>query len=117
MTRKIPRHSLLIGLAFLIPTVTSLPVFAGEEPVSQIGTTVKFGDLDLNTDAGRRELLERLSKAAGRVCERYANAHWALGYYQVYSSCVHNSLSAAVNKVHDEHVSALFAATRAPETP
>lgn len=79
-----------------------------------MGATVKFGDLDLNTDAGRRELLERLSRAASRVCEQYANALWALGYYQIYSSCLRNSLAAAVNKVHDAQVSALLAATDSP---
>jgi UrcA family protein len=72
---------------------------------------VKFGDLDLNTDAGRRELLDRLSKAAGRVCAEYATPEWALGYYQVYSSCFQSTLAAAVEKIHHEKVSALFAAT------
>jgi UrcA family protein len=75
---------------------------------------VKFGDLDLNTDAGSRELLDRLSKATARVCEQYANANWALGYSQVYRSCFESTLAAAVDKIHQEQVSALFAATSRP---
>jgi len=73
------------------------------------GIAVKVGDLDLNTDAGRHELLDRLSKAAGGVCEQFANANWALGYYQVYSSCFRSTLAAAVEKIHQEQVSAPFA--------
>jgi UrcA family protein len=112
MTLKIPSSSLLISLAFLLSTATCLPASAGDQPVNEgPRTTVKAGDLDLNTDAGRRELLDRLSKAAGRVCEEYANAEWALGYYQVYSACFQSTLAAAVDKIHDKQVSALFAAT------
>ena len=105
-------HSLLISLGFLLSTVACLPASAGDQPVNQgPSTTVKVADLDLNTDAGRHELLDRLSNAAGRVCEQYANANWALGYYQVYSSCFRSTLTVAVEKVHQEQVSALFAAT------
>jgi hypothetical protein len=72
---------------------------------------VKFGDLDLNTDAGRRELLDRLRKAARRVC-----AHEAAGHFfgDVYGSCYSSTLAAAVAKVHHEQVSALFAAMSRP---
>jgi UrcA family protein len=112
MNLQIPScRSLLISLAFFLFVATCFPAFAGDQPVDQgPGTTVKFGDLDLNTDAGRRELLDRLSKAAGRVCEQYANSHWALGYQQVYNSCFRSSLAAAVDRVHHEQVSALSAA-------
>jgi UrcA family protein len=119
MTFQIPScHGLLISLAFFLSAATCLPASAGDQSVNQgPSTIVKVGDLDLNTDAGRRELLDRLSKAAGRVCEQYANANWTLGYYQVYSSCFRSSLAAAVDKIHREQVSALFAATSLPNTP
>ncbi len=81
-----------------------------------LSTTVKFGDLDLNTDAGRRELLDRLSKAAGGVCQQYAHAYFLLDYPQVYTSCFRSTLAAAVDKIHHEQVSALFAATSRPNT-
>jgi UrcA family protein len=111
-------HRLLISLAFFLSAATCLPASAADHPVNQgPSTTVKVGDLDLNTDAGRRELLDRLSKAAGRVCEAYANVNWTLGYYEVYSSCFRDSLAAAVEKIHHEQVSALFVATSHRNTP
>ena len=119
MTFQIPScHRLLICLAFFLSAAACLPASAGDQPMNQgPSAIVKIGDLDLNTDAGRRELLDRLSKAAARVCEEYANANWTLGYYQVYSSCFRSSLAAAVDKIHHEQVSALFAATSLPNTP
>ena len=102
---------LLIGFAFFLSTVVCFPAIAGDQSVNQgPRTIVKFGDLDLNTDAGRRELLDRLSKAAGRVCAEFASAEWALGYYRVYSTCFRSTLAAAVEKIHHEQVSALSAA-------
>ena len=63
MTLQIPsRYRLLIGLGLLLSTLLCLPGYAGDQSLNQEpSTTVKFGDLDLNTDAGRRELLDRLS--------------------------------------------------------
>ena len=113
MTLQIPScHHLLISLAFFLAATTCLPASAGDHPVNEgPSTRVKFGDLDLNTDAGRRQLLDRLNKAASRVCEDYANLNWSLGYREVYGSCFQNTLAAAVDKIHNEQVSALFAAT------
>ena len=111
-------HRLLISLAFFLSAATCLPASAGDQPINQgPSTIVKVGDLDLNTDAGRRALLDRLGKAAARVCEEYANANWSLGYRQVYTSCFRSSLAAAVDKIHHEQVSALFAATSLPNMP
>ena len=110
-------HRLLISLAFLVCAVTCLPASAGDYSVNQgPSTRVTAGDLDLNTDAGRHELLDRLSKAASRVCAEYASTNWSLGYAHVYRSCYHSTLASAVDKVHHEQVSALFAATSPPQT-
>ena len=110
-------HRLLISLAFLVSAATCLPASAGEYSVNQgPSMRVKAGDLDLNTDAGRHELLDRLSKAASRVCAEYASANWVLGYAPVYRSCFQSTLAAAVDKIHHEQVSALFAATSPPKT-
>jgi UrcA family protein len=73
-------------------------------------TTVKVGDLDLNTGAGRRELLDRLSKAADHVCVEQARSLAALGYSQVHLACYRRTLAAAVDKVHHAQLFALFAA-------
>ena len=105
-------HRLLISVAFLVSAATCLPASAGDTSVNQEPSTrVKVGDLDLNTDAGRHELLDRLDKAASRVCAEYASANWSLGYARVYASCYKSTLAAAVDKLHQEKVSALFAAT------
>ena len=71
---------------------------------------MKFADLDLNTDAGRRELLDRLSKAARRVCAEDAMLHSDPGYPMVLGSCCYDhTLAAAVDKVHHAQLSALAA--------
>ena len=118
MTLQIPSsHHLLISLAFFLSTATWLPASAGDYSVNQgPSTRVTAGDLDLNTDAGRHELLDRLSKAANRVCEDYAYLYWSHGYLEVYRSCFQSTLAAAVDKVHHEQVSALFARTSRPNT-
>ena len=124
MTLQIPScYRLLIGLAIFLSAVVCLPAPAGGQPVKQCppatagdhpvnqgsSATVKFGDLDLNTDAGRRELLDRLRNAAHRMCAKenlLHNDH--LGY--VYDGpCYSRTLAAAVDKVHHDQVSALFA--------
>ena len=108
-------HPLLISLVFFLSAATCLPASAGDRRVNEgPSTRVKFGDLDLNTDAGRRELLHRLSKAASRVCGEYAYVNWSLRNDQVYRSCFESTLSAAVDKVHHAQLSALFAATSGP---
>ena len=110
-------HRLLISLAFLVSVATCLPASAGDYSVNQgPSMRVKAGDLDLNTDAGRHELLDRLSKAASSVCAEYANANWSLGYAHVYRSCFQGTLAAAVDKIHHEQVSALLAATSGAKT-
>ena len=122
MSLQIPScYRLLISLAFCLSAVVCLPASAGDQPASQCpaatagdhpvnqgsNTTVKFGDLNLNTDAGTRQLLDRLSKAADRVCRDGPIA--ALAAYG-YSRCYRRTLAAAVDKVHQEQLSALFAA-------
>ena len=71
MTLRIPSwYRLLTILALFLCATAALPVSAaGAFPMNdEPSTTVKMGDLDLNTDSGRRALLDRLSKAANRVC-------------------------------------------------
>jgi UrcA family protein len=116
MTLQIPScYRLLISLAFFLSTVVCLPASAGDPPVKQgPSTTVKFVDLDLNTDAGRRELLDRLRKAARRVCTEDTYLHGYVAYPQVYGSCYDRTLAAAVDKIHHQQLSALFAATSRP---
>jgi len=117
MTIQIPsRYCLVISLAFFLSAVVCLPAFGGDQSVNQEPSTkVKFGDLDLNTDAGRRDLLDRLSKAARRVCEEYGYLHSLETWPEEIHACYSRSLAAAVDKVHHAQLSALFAATSRPD--
>jgi UrcA family protein len=105
------RHRLLITLAFFPFAAACLPASAGERPTNEEASiTVKFRDLDLNTDAGRHELLNRLSKAAARVCFENVKSLDVFGMPQIHLSCYRHTLAAAVDKVHHAQLSALFAA-------
>ena len=126
-------YRLLIGCAFFLSAAVFLPASAGEQPANrcppaaasdhpvnrQSSTTVKFGDLDLNTEADRRALLDRLSKAAHSVCGREASLHSDNGYPHVgdLEACYRSTLAAAVDKVHHEQLSRLFVAMSSPNAP
>lgn len=112
MTLRIPYwYRLLTILAFFLSAAVALPASAGDYPMNdEPSITVKFGDLDLNTDSGRRALLDRLSKAADRVCVEQAKSFASVGYTQMQLACYRRTLAAVVDKVHDAQLSALFAA-------
>lgn len=93
--------------SFLSATIP-LPTFAAQPVNKTPSVTVKYADLNLNTDAGTRELLDRLSKAADRVCHK-AGWNSVLDDYGFYR-CYRRTLAAAVDKVHHSQLSALFAA-------
>ena len=111
MTLQIQSHyRLLATIALFLCAAACLPSFAGDRPSNEKpSTTVKFGDLDLNTDAGRRELLTRLEQGAERVCRKEALAFVAVPH--LYSVCYRATLAAAVDKIPHAQLSALFAAT------
>jgi UrcA family protein len=112
MSLQIPSRSRL-PIAFFVFAAACLPAAAEAQAVNeQPSIKVKFGDLDLNTDAGRRELLTRLKKGADRVCREQALFFGA--YPHDYSACYRATLATAVDKVHHEQLSALFAATSRP---
>ena len=103
--------SLGITLALCACTTVATRAFAAD-PVKQ-GTqppsiSVEFRDLNLATEAGNRELLERLSKAASRVCWRDARARNEVGLYEAHA-CYERTLALAVENIHQIRLSALFA--------
>jgi UrcA family protein len=118
MTRQIPSwYRLLPLLTFFLSAAAGLPAFAGGYSVNdEPSTRVKFVDLDLNTDSGRRALLDRLSKAADHVCGEQASSFASVGSSQMYLACYRRTLAAAVDKVHHAQLSALFAALSRPNT-
>jgi UrcA family protein len=113
MTPQTSHHRLVpLFVLFLSAAATAAPPGpAGDRSVAQEpSTAVKFADLDLNTDAGRRELLDRLSKAANRVCAQDAVLHSDIAYPYVFGSACHDrALAAAVNQFHHAQLSALLA--------
>lgn len=68
--------------------------------------TVRYGDLNLASDAGTQVLLRRLSAAAHRVCgdDRQRD----LTRLRHAQACFQNSLSNAVVAVHNERLSVLY---------
>jgi UrcA family protein len=118
MTPQIPSwYRLLTILTFWVSAAAGLPAFAGGYPVNdEPSIRVKFVDLDLNTEAGRRALLDRLGKAADHVCGEQASSFASVGSSQIYLACYRRTLAAAVDKVHHAQLSALFAALSRPNT-
>ena len=110
-------YRLFISLALFLSAVVCLPASAGDQPISQgPSAVVKFADLDLNTDAGRRELLNRLSKTARRVCAEDAFLHSDPADPKVYGSCYDRTLAAVVDQIHHAQLSALWAGISRPNT-
>jgi len=102
-------RSLTILTVFL-SAAASFPASAGGYPMNQEpSTAVKFADLDLNTDSGRRALLDRLSKAADRVCREQAHSFASVGPSDMYLACYRHTLASAVDSIHQTQLSALFA--------
>jgi UrcA family protein len=102
-------NRLLTLLASLRSAAACVPAFAAERVNGQPGTTVKFADLNLNTDAGSCELLDRPSRAADRVCRESVRVRSSLdgfGYRRTYLLCHRDTLSVAVVLVLQPAVSA-----------
>jgi UrcA family protein len=120
MTLQIPswyRLLTIFAIFFFLSAAAYVPAFAAQPVNKEPSTTVKFGDLDLNTEAGGRELLDRLSKAADRVCRervKVVSPLDAFGYRRAYVSCYRDTLSTGVDKVHHPQLSALFVALSRP---
>ena len=109
------RYCLMTLLAFFLSAIAWLPASAGNRPADEeTSLTVKVADLNLATDAGRRELLRRISKAADRVCSENTRSLASLGTTEVWVTCYRRTLAATVAKFHDAQVSALFAVTSYP---
>ena len=90
-----------------------LPVAADAEALNEEPSIkVNFGDLDLNMHAGRLDLLTRLKKGADRVCLEQALT--LAGTPTTIRRAAAPPLRPAVIRVHQEYLSALFAATSRP---
>ena len=107
----VSRSRLLIAISVFAPAC--LPAAADAQTVNEPPSIkVKFADLDLDTDAGRREPLTRLKKGADRVCLEQTLT--LAGTPTTITRAATPPLQPAVDKVHHEQLSALFAATSRP---
>jgi UrcA family protein len=76
----------------------NLTVAHGESNPQQRSETVKFGDLDVNTERGATRLFERLSLAASRVCRDPDEGHLPVMRIQL-MQCRHQAIGTAVGTV------------------
>ena len=81
MNSKIAASLLLIGLS----TCLAVPAQAADRS-SAASRVVKFGDLDLATPAGTRELEARIGKAAIEVCREAVRARQDIFFDACYAS-------------------------------
>jgi UrcA family protein len=99
--RARPRRSILAVAALLIAAVAP-SAFAADSSDAP-SRTVRFGDLNLNTEEGVRTLYRRIQGAAGRVCHEAAGVDGIQWYWKCYETTVAN----AVNKVNNSHLTAM----------
>lgn len=71
----------------------------------QVSTTVKYGDLDLSTQAGARAVLGRIHRAASEVCGpapfNPLDRRWE------YEPCVNKAIDGAVARLNSPTVTAM----------
>lgn len=96
-----PRTSILAVTALLIAAV--VPNAFAANTSDTVSRTVRFSDLNLNTEDGVRTLYHRIQGAAGRVCREAAGRDGIQWYWKCYESAV----AKAVDKVNNSHLTAM----------
>jgi len=96
------RHRCAALLLASLAAAGAASAAAGEAPA----VTVRYGDLNLASDAGTQVLLRRLSAAAHRVCGD--DSQRDLTRLRHAQACFRESLSSAVVAVHNERLSMLY---------
>lgn len=89
---KIFTGSLLLAAAVL--AMNAVPAAAADEVLTR-STVVKFGDLNLGTDAGAQTLYQRITRAANKMCEDASDRFPT----REYRNCVTRAIADAVAKV------------------
>jgi UrcA family protein len=98
----------VLSMAALVAAMT-VALSASATPVTDAPTVaVRFGDLNLASDAGTQVLFRRLSYAAHQVCG-HAGPHEFARITEV-RACYRQALGNAVASIHNERVSALYRA-------
>jgi UrcA family protein len=76
---------------------------------------VKYGDLNLNSDAGARVMLGRITSAASRACGEALDLHM-LGRFALYTHCKAASIDQAVRALNAPLVTAMAGGKGPPAT-
>ena len=84
--------SLLLAAAVL--TMNAMPASAADQVITR-STVVKFGDLNLGSEAGAQALYQRITRAANKMCEEATDRFPTVEY----RNCVTRAIADAVAKV------------------
>jgi UrcA family protein len=98
----------LVGIAALAAVATVNLASAapeGDEPQSVV---VRYADLDPSRPEDARRLYSRIKRAARKVC--YNSPSSNLDRLIIYEECLEQAITAAVDKVRSEQVSAILRA-------
>jgi UrcA family protein len=74
--------------------------------------TVKFSDLDINTEAGARTLVGRIRGAARRVCAPEPHSSASLRDRQNFRDCRAGAMSTTVAQLNNPHVQQAYDALK-----
>ena len=95
-----------------LAALAAVSLFAGVSTASAatpstdtVSVTVSYKGLDLNSDAGARIMLARISHAAGEICGSQPDTR-LLDQTQAYKSCMTSVTNHAVDKLGSAKVSA-----------
>ena len=96
-----------------LAAVAAISLFAGVSTASAatpssetVSVTISYGDLDLNTSAGARTMLARITHAAGQICGTQPDAQ-QLDRALAYKGCMSTVTDRAVAKLGSAKVSAV----------
>lgn len=104
----------------ILGTLTSISgVAIADDAATPKQAVVNFADLDLSRSAGVAQLYARMKEGAEAVCDTYTDggSGGPLPLQRVYKLCWQAALAAAVAKVNQPALSALFASKQAMPAP
>ena len=104
----------------ILGTLTSMPgVSMADDATRPPQVAVRFADLDLSQSAGVVQLYGRLKEAAEAVCDAYTDGSGGgpLPLQRKYKVCWQAALAAAVAKVNEPALSAVFASRQGMPAP
>ncbi len=108
LTRKLAGRSAAAMLA-LTACVGVLSTASAATPDADVPmATVRYGDLNLSTDAGAKTLYARISTAARQVCPSVESRD--LSHLSAAHACQRAAIDRAVHSVNSPHLAAAYAA-------